>query len=78
MKTFAYAGFLATVSEGHRASALLRKLRQALRRFRNTPRRRPRLGSRYEDFTRLDRRVLEEIGLTREQIIDASQPVWWQ
>lgn len=84
MKIFAKAhplatGCVATSSEGHTASALLRTLRQALSRFRAARWAKPALGGQYEDVARLDSRVLEEIGLTPEQLrVDTSQPVWWR
>jgi len=54
------------------------KLRHARTRLRAWRRYRAR-AQRYEDLSLLDRRVLEEIGVTREQIsYDACQPVWWR
>ena len=48
-------------------------LRVAWRRYRPSPR------HRHEDIGLLDRQVLEEIGLTREQVRpDVWQPVWWR
>jgi hypothetical protein len=62
------------------AAAVRAKLRHAILRSRAFWRGyRARSRCRHDDVSLLDRRVLEEIGLTRELIsYDACQPIWWR
>jgi uncharacterized protein YjiS (DUF1127 family) len=56
-----------------------RRIRQALTRFIAARRKDLARPHRYQSVSELDPRMLEEIGLTREQAhYDASEPVWWR
>ena len=60
-------------------AAPVRKLSQALRDVHAAAWQEHGYCGQYEDIDGLDRRVLDEIGLTPELIhFDASQPVWWR
>jgi hypothetical protein len=60
-------------------SAFSQRLLRALSGLHHCGRRSAASSRRYESVRHLDHRVLEEIGLTREQVRhDATQPVWWR
>jgi hypothetical protein len=82
MKVLDYSQFILCAhsprrTRGAAVKAMLRRawtrVRRAWRGYRARSRRR------CEDISLLDHRVLEEIGLTREQVTyDACQTVWWR
>ena len=85
MKTLVYGQFLPGAFARQKPpqalpAAIRAKRRHAVMRLRALWRQyRVRSRRRYDDVGLLDRRVLEEIGLTREQVsYDACQPVWWR
>ena len=60
-------------------AALSQRLLRALSGLGAAWRRSAAMSHRYESVRHLDHRVLDEIGLTREQVRhDATQPVWWR
>ena len=66
-------------SRRDRTSALPQKLLCSLKRLHAAWWRSAAQSCRCESVRHLDQRVLEEIGLTREQVRhDATQPVWWR
>jgi hypothetical protein len=84
MKTLVYGQFLPGAFARQKLCralpAIRARRRHAVMRLRALWRQyRVRSRRRYDDVGLLDRRVLEEIGLTREQVsYDTCQPVWWR